>query len=133
MYLPVLSAVRLWGRAGVWRLSPGQCRIFRERGCSSSIHVGGFPPLWFFRVGTGRIVVRSRPIIWTKLFLKDATICNLRRSLCYPKSAMCLRCLMVWTAFGLRACQALERPVLHRSEEHTSELQSLMRISYAVF
>src|SRR3546814_5663425 len=24
-------------------------------------------------------------------------------------------------------------PVLHRSEEHTSELQSLMRISYAVF
>src|SRR3546814_3053555 len=25
------------------------------------------------------------------------------------------------------------REVLHRSEEHTSELQSLMRISYAVF
>src|SRR3546814_6980819 len=24
-------------------------------------------------------------------------------------------------------------PLLHRSEEHTSELQSLMRISYAVF
>src|SRR3546814_4081598 len=24
-------------------------------------------------------------------------------------------------------------PVIHRSEEHTSELQSLMRISYAVF
>src|SRR3546814_7431374 len=28
---------------------------------------------------------------------------------------------------------ALEEPVGHRSEEHTSELQSLMRISYAVF
>src|SRR3546814_3779088 len=26
-----------------------------------------------------------------------------------------------------------ERPDRHRSEEHTSELQSLMRISYAVF
>src|SRR3546814_2367006 len=25
------------------------------------------------------------------------------------------------------------KPALHRSEEHTSELQSLMRISYAVF
>src|SRR3546814_5176596 len=25
------------------------------------------------------------------------------------------------------------RPAIHRSEEHTSELQSLMRISYAVF
>src|SRR3546814_8160367 len=35
---------------------------------------------------------------------------------------------------GVRVCTAL--PVLyprHRSEEHTSELQSLMRISYAVF
>src|SRR3546814_2364604 len=28
---------------------------------------------------------------------------------------------------------ALYQPVLERSEEHTSELQSLMRISYAVF
>src|SRR3546814_3671145 len=27
----------------------------------------------------------------------------------------------------------LEKPTNHRSEEHTSELQSLMRISYAVF
>src|SRR3546814_8939676 len=29
--------------------------------------------------------------------------------------------------------QALSRVLLQRSEEHTSELQSLMRISYAVF
>src|SRR3546814_3018800 len=33
---------------------------------------------------------------------------------------------------GKCSCQALEKPI-HRSEEHTSELQSLMRISYAVF
>src|SRR3546814_3696341 len=32
--------------------------------------------------------------------------------------------------FTLRLCEQL---VVHRSEEHTSELQSLMRISYAVF
>src|SRR3546814_3831496 len=34
-----------------------------------------------------------------------------------------------------RCCQPLERAIeeLARSEEHTSELQSLMRISYAVF
>src|SRR3546814_5023317 len=32
------------------------------------------------------------------------------------------------THFGMAACY-----VLQRSEEHTSELQSLMRISYAVF
>src|SRR3546814_8999995 len=31
------------------------------------------------------------------------------------------------------ACQRLEVEGLNRSEEHTSELQSLMRISYAVF
>src|SRR3546814_8738338 len=39
---------------------------------------------------------------------------------------------------GLRRCAGRERPAspdlaLRRSEEHTSELQSLMRISYAVF
>src|SRR3546814_3462331 len=33
---------------------------------------------------------------------------------------------------GGRVC-AVVRPALARSEEHTSELQSLMRISYAVF
>src|SRR3546814_4616265 len=33
----------------------------------------------------------------------------------------------------LQYCIDLMREVLQRSEEHTSELQSLMRISYAVF
>src|SRR3546814_1243954 len=32
-----------------------------------------------------------------------------------------------------RACAQLQRARVDRSEEHTSELQSLMRISYAVF
>src|SRR3546814_9353115 len=37
-------------------------------------------------------------------------------------------------AIGItRAAQAAGMPVVIRSEEHTSELQSLMRISYAVF
>src|SRR3546814_5181668 len=30
-------------------------------------------------------------------------------------------------------CEILAAPAVRRSEEHTSELQSLMRISYAVF
>src|SRR3546814_2304935 len=34
--------------------------------------------------------------------------------------------------FGHRVCGKFD-PEAHRSEEHTSELQSLMRISYAVF
>src|SRR3546814_1028841 len=36
-------------------------------------------------------------------------------------------------AFGGTLAQAPQRPPEARSEEHTSELQSLMRISYAVF
>src|SRR3546814_2224216 len=31
------------------------------------------------------------------------------------------------------SCAAADHPMIDRSEEHTSELQSLMRISYAVF
>src|SRR3546814_8414429 len=34
---------------------------------------------------------------------------------------------------GSAGCQPVEPSFSHRSEEHTSELQSLMRISYAVF
>src|SRR3546814_1510580 len=34
---------------------------------------------------------------------------------------------------GGNAIAEIERDVMRRSEEHTSELQSLMRISYAVF
>src|SRR3546814_7973274 len=35
--------------------------------------------------------------------------------------------------FGCAGCVVFELCIAHRSEEHTSELQSLMRISYAVF
>src|SRR3546814_3106944 len=42
---------------------------------------------------------------------------------------------LVYAHFGLEALRRLrqERVIEARSEEHTSELQSLMRISYAVF
>src|SRR3546814_10788358 len=36
-------------------------------------------------------------------------------------------------AFKMFLCKTMEGIESHRSEEHTSELQSLMRISYAVF
>src|SRR3546814_1816220 len=39
----------------------------------------------------------------------------------------------LWAHVGKPGSHALLRPGRHRSEEHTSELQSLMRISYAVF
>src|SRR3546814_6312986 len=40
--------------------------------------------------------------------------------------------LIAGSAYGLTAATRVHSP-LFRSEEHTSELQSLMRISYAVF
>src|SRR3546814_9011685 len=40
--------------------------------------------------------------------------------------------LIVWPKFASRV-ESCRHWISHRSEEHTSELQSLMRISYAVF
>src|SRR3546814_10670153 len=52
----------------------------------------------------------------------------------------CKRCFKLMSGIGHKASlclvgggQALQQTVHGRSEEHTSELQSLMRISYAVF
>src|SRR3546814_6068848 len=43
-------------------------------------------------------------------------------------------CALIWWRAEQVAAPRLDRPlVASRSEEHTSELQSLMRISYAVF
>src|SRR3546814_10564033 len=39
----------------------------------------------------------------------------------------------LWADAGKAGLMGLSIPDEHRSEEHTSELQSLMRISYAVF
>src|SRR3546814_10422973 len=44
-----------------------------------------------------------------------------------PEEACCFHCSIAWL------CPYASRGRTSRSEEHTSELQSLMRISYAVF
>src|SRR3546814_9523362 len=53
------------------------------------------------------------------------------------KSALCPACgqRTAWESSLVdgHACPACNAAALRRSEEHTSELQSLMRISYAVF
>src|SRR3546814_6966554 len=43
------------------------------------------------------------------------------------------RCKRFGLILDLVGCKCSERAITDRSEEHTSELQSLMRISYAVF
>src|SRR3546814_6811855 len=67
-----------------------------------------------------KILVRSRFAVSTQLLI-DRSYSRNPSSRSVVVSAMCLN--------SLRARRSLRS----RSEEHTSELQSLMRISYAVF
>src|SRR3546814_20879927 len=53
---------------------------------------------------------------------------RVRQKLCYPADEEKLPLLL-----GLLSRSEGARTMIFRSEEHTSELQSLMRISYAVF
>src|SRR3546814_1025659 len=48
-------------------------------------------------------------------------------------SAAAVACGMIPLAVGTQTLGSVIRPASYRSEEHTSELQSLMRNSYAVF
>src|SRR3546814_2151561 len=70
----------------------------------------------------------------TRLPLRDAALTNgvLIHGLDYDdthiQAATHITCSLLPTAIGVAAQEGLDR-----SEEHTSELQSLMRISYAVF
>src|SRR3546814_10702173 len=41
--------------------------------------------------------------------------------------------LQKWLTYAIQGVLSILSPQIDRSEEHTSELQSLMRISYAVF
>src|SRR3546814_8964818 len=56
-----------------------------------------------------------------------------RQSVILARAAECRRLLAVHDGRDGPAREVAERLVAARSEEHTSELQSLMRISYAVF
>src|SRR3546814_10261917 len=61
-----------------------------------------------------------------RLCLGVPSVPRQRRKTCVLQSSANAR-------FGSRQAKHFRMPVLNRSEEHTSELQPLMRISYAVF
>src|SRR3546814_6664094 len=85
------------------------------------------------------------PKLGSTSFLKIRLICE--RVLCRPSLSSSLRCSIHCRYTALKLCSSARRtawrlclrstlglmPLASRSEEHTSELQSLMRISYAVF
>src|SRR3546814_3995069 len=69
---------------------------------------------------------QDQPLLVPLLRVRGAVVCQLRRD--PPRDGRAdPRALpsLLWRLLGLVGA--------HRSEEHTSELQSLMRISYAVF
>src|SRR3546814_6127159 len=57
---------------------------------------------------------------------RRATVCNARHSKRWPMAG-------AWPVNGMSHRRSARGCLMKRSEEHTSELQSLMRISYAVF
>src|SRR3546814_8238816 len=59
--------------------------------------------------------------------------CLQSKTVSYIKTSMLYITIRTAPASALRAGDGPDRRTRGRSEEHTSELQSLMRISYAVF
>src|SRR3546814_9776331 len=64
----------------------------------------------------------ARPVAW-----------NGGKSCVNPATQRLVEIGLPGNAFPLPDCELRENGIFDRSEEHTSELQSLMRISYAVF
>src|SRR3546814_3212094 len=69
---------------------------------------------------------------YTTLFRSHPTTRERRRHRRSARTKAPVRRLR-WRAAGAPSCFGLRPAKAQRSEEHTSELQSLMRISYAVF
>src|SRR3546814_2238501 len=72
---------------------------------------------------------------YTTLFRSGPTPepCRDAASAARPPRHSCPARSRTTSATGSCCCRSRRVPSLRRSEEHTSELQSLMRISYAVF
>src|SRR3546814_9231018 len=62
--------------------------------------------------------------------LQHALACGIEQ---FDLRDLCARAAAIACVEAEPAVTVLQRPVQYRSEEHTSELQSLMRNSYAVF
>src|SRR3546814_2694213 len=104
---------------GIERLRPQRDDRERQRR-----GVQPLPARLVLRRGENGGVAHAKSVwIWRRIVSRIAAA----RSLDSPGSVTVLLCVPeVWTI-------RCDRPNQRRSEEHTSELQSLMRISYAVF
>src|SRR3546814_7574943 len=85
-----------------------------------------FPSTTLFR---SVLIVEAAQCFERNNFIIEA-LCRLSRS----RALLAKQCIgiLIFTRDAISLCHYF-CGVIHRSEEHTSELQSLMRISYAVF
>src|SRR3546814_7880492 len=82
---------------------------------------------WLWRPWYAKLWWKTAAIFWVAFILEEAFVPrSLSHALFDQYEGWILGALLLFHPF-------LIVPVLARSEEHTSELQSLMRISYAVF
>src|SRR3546814_966885 len=108
-------------------LAPTEAAGPRSEGAGARVTV--------FEVATARCHAGPRVIV--RAGLRSATCAKgspcadqlARHRLCPPPKLFSLSTC----SGGISAMKRLGMLLIHRSEEHTSELQSLMRISYAVF
>src|SRR3546814_9195189 len=82
--------------------------------------------LWGFTAILGKLIaLPAMTLVWWRMALVVATLILLPR-IWRGLRALSWQLIAIYAGIGVLV-------TLHRSEEHTSELQSLMRISYAVF
>src|SRR3546814_2506461 len=77
----------------------------------------------------------SKPVYWLVEQFRDRSIAVRSRDISVPANLMDVKRLQSGAGLYTEMCSGchLAPGLEKRSEEHTSELQSLMRISYAVF
>src|SRR3546814_7852879 len=119
------------------RITKAQSSAFHLRACLRDVCLGGTKPgdrcVEFLLAD--RLILQQRPIaINILLSIGCIGLRTFQRRLNGIKvRAQFPRINSKQRLSGTHVATLVIKPPLHRSEEHTSELQSLMRISYAVF
>src|SRR3546814_4431103 len=90
-------------------------------------------PVFFALCGTGPTEGCLIERLETRAFTFEAPVCAANHWLTPGRVGRLRTATSPQRLDSLRACMETARDMDWRSEEHTSELQSLMRISYAVF
>src|SRR3546814_10525805 len=95
--------------------------------CSSDLRMYDLYP---GQRATGEVLLEGRNVIDPKT---DVNLLRAQIGVVFQKPTPFPMSIYDNIAFGIRLYEKVSKADMNRSEEHTSELQSLIRISYAVF